>query len=258
MKRRLFIALILTSEISKADTFAFVTPPASKVATKVKQLQSRGVLRYKTAPSVAPLSYKQSTSTTETDGFPSIKFNGDKLLVDRNSSSETKHKHKASTKESKTPQVILPTPQPYPGDCNVKDYILSHATYYTGDESFLSNPTPRTLSALSKFNELLTLERQNGGVLSVDTEVPSTITSHAPGYLLDKERDVIVGLQAEEPLRRTCKPRGGFGVVNKALEAYGYEPGERLRFYETDVTTHNDLTFSIYTDEVRTLSLVLG
>lgn len=61
---------------------------------------------------------------------------------------------------------------------------------------------------------------------------------------------MIVGLQADQPLKRTCKPKGGYSVVKKALEAYGYEPGERLRVYETDVVTHNDLTFSIYTDEV--------
>ena len=111
-------------------------------------------------------------------------------------------------------------------------------------------PTARTQKALARFNDLLTKERENGGVLSVDTETPSTITSHAPGYLLSKEEDVIVGLQSEEPLKRTCKPKGGFGVVKKALESYGYEPGEKIKFYETDVTTHNDLTFSIYTDDV--------
>ena len=111
-------------------------------------------------------------------------------------------------------------------------------------------PTARTQKALAKFNDLLIKERENGGVLSVDTETPSTITSHAPGYLLSKDEDVIVGLQSEEPLKRTCKPKGGFGVVKKALESYGYEPGEKIKFYETDVTTHNDLTFSIYTDDV--------
>ena len=151
---------------------------------------------------------------------------------------------------SENARVVLPTPETFPGDCDVKSYILSNVSYYDGDGSFLRGPTERTKKALARFNKLLAKERENGGVLSVDTETPSTITSHAPGYLLSKEEDVIVGLQAEEPLKRTCKPRGGFGVVKKALEAYGYEPGEKIKFYKTDVTTHNDLTFSIYTDEV--------
>ena len=144
----------------------------------------------------------------------------------------------------------LPTPEPMPGDCEVKKYINENAKWYDGDASFLTGPTLRTEKALLKFKELLTMERKNGGVLSVDAETPSTITSHPPGYLLSNEEDIIVGLQADAPLKRTCKPKGGFGVVQKALESYGYEPGEKLKAFSTDVTTHNDLTFSIYTDKV--------
>ncbi len=146
----------------------------------------------------------------------------------------------------------LPTPMASPGDCDdVKSFILSNAKWYDGDATFLKGPTARTLKALQKFKNLLSAEREMNGVLSVDTETPSTITSHKPGYLLSKDEDVIVGIQADEPLKRTCKPRGGFGVVKKALRAYGYEPGEKLKVYQSDVITHNDLTFSIYTDEVR-------
>lgn len=145
---------------------------------------------------------------------------------------------------------VLPTPEPLPGDFDVKSYILENANWYNGDESFLIGPTLRTQKALKKFKDLLAMERENGGVLSVDADTPSTITSHEPGYLLSKEEDIIVGLQAEAPLKRTCKPRGGYGVVRKALEAYGYEPGEKLKSYENDVITHNDLTFSIYTKQV--------
>lgn len=144
----------------------------------------------------------------------------------------------------------LPIPQPMPGDCDVKQHIKDNAKFYYGDSSFLKGPTLRTKKALKKLKECLATERENGGVLSVDAEIPSTITSHEPGYLLSKEEDIIVGLQADAPLKRTCKPRGGFGVVKKALEAYGYEPGEKLKVYANDVTTHNDLTFSIYTDKV--------
>ena len=103
--------------------------------------------------------------------------------------------------------TILATPKPLPGDCDVKKFISEHATFFYDEPTFLVGPTPRTQKALDKFNELLAKERDAGGVLSVDTETPSTITSHDPGYLLSKEEDVIVGLQAEEPLKRTCKPQ---------------------------------------------------
>jgi hypothetical protein len=148
--------------------------------------------------------------------------------------------------------VILPTPSPMPGDCDMSSYIHDHATSYHGDASFLTKgPTPRTQRALSKFQQLLADERAAGGVLSVDTNTPSTITSHAPGYLLSKDEDIIVGMQSDMPLKRTCKPHGGYGVVKAALEAYGYEPGDKIKAFKDDVVTHNDLTFSMYTSKVR-------
>ena len=140
-----------------------------------------------------------------------------------------------------------------PGDCDISSYILDHITYYHGDASFLTKgPTPRTQRALSKFQQLLAEERAAGGILSVDTNTPSTITSHAPGYLLSKDEDIIVGMQSDMPLKRTCKPHGGYGVVKAALEAYGYEPGDKIKAFKDDVVTHNDLTFSMYTSKVRT------
>ncbi len=149
------------------------------------------------------------------------------------------------------PVPVLPELPVLPGDCDVQAYINDNAEFYSGDASFLKGPTLRTKRALGKLNDLLTKERESGGVLSVDTETPSTITSHGPGYLLSKEEDVIVGMQADEPLRRTCKPHGGYGVVKKALEAYGYEPGEKIKAFQHDVKTHNDLTFSMYTDTMK-------
>ncbi|KAL7506221.1 hypothetical protein ACHAXN_003493 [Cyclotella atomus] len=258
MNGRVFIALLMAGEIKKADTFAFVTshhhhaPVKTTVTTKKfkRAAGSAGILRYSDGPLAAPLKYKQ-THTTETTPFPSIKFNGDKLTSHPNDGVITHNGKHAHDRKTTSPSVILPTPQPYPGDCDIKTYILQNAKYYNGDASFLRGPTPRTQMALQKFNTLLIHERENGGVLAVDTETPSTIISHPPGYLLSKELDVIVGLQADEPLKRTCKPKGGYGVVKKALEAYGYTPGERLRVYETDVVTHNDLTFSIYTEEMK-------
>lgn len=146
---------------------------------------------------------------------------------------------------------VLPKLPLLPGDCDVQAYINENVKFYSGDASFLKGPTLRTKRALGKLNDLLLKERENGGVLSVDTETPSTIISHGTGYLLSKEEDIIVGMQADEPLRRTCKPHGGYGVVKKALEAYGYEPGEKIKAFHHDVKTHNDLTFSMYTDTMK-------
>ena len=204
---------------------------------------------------VAPLQYKETDppASTETGKFPSTR-SSNRLRV--YNGRERKQKQNAVTAEYNNVHIpVLPSPEAFPGDCDVKTYILSNAKWYDGDASFLRGPTTRTQKALQKFKELLAMEREKGGVLAVDTETPSTITSHGPGYLLSKEEDLILGLQADEPLKRTCKPRGGFGVVKKALEAYGYEPGEQIKVYQTDVTTHNDLTFSIYTDKVSKINV---
>lgn len=211
---------------------------------------------------VSPLKYKDSPFQEKNSIIAAPKHDApidiEDIVPDRSILTE-RFNRVFSNGETVKPEVKpiipnLPTPAPMPGDCDVKKYILDNAKFYYGDESFLSPPTARTQKALNKFKELLAKERENGGVLSVDAETPSTITSHEPGYLLSKEEDIIVGLQADAPLKRTCKPKGGFGIVKKALEAYGYEPGERLKVFATDVTTHNDLTFSMYTAKVRHIS----
>lgn len=117
----------------------------------------------------------------------------------------------------------IKTPPSLPGDCNVKDYVLAHVTPYDGDSSFLASPTARTLTVWRRCEELIELERQRG-ILDVDTKTASTITSHKPGYVLSKEEEIIVGLQTDAPLKRACKPRGGFNVVHSALGSYGYQP----------------------------------
>jgi formate C-acetyltransferase len=114
----------------------------------------------------------------------------------------------------------LQTPESLPGDCDVQAYIRKHITAYNGDASFLAPPTPRTLRAWDKCQELMALEQERG-ILDVDCVTPSTITSHPPGYLLGPKDDVIVGLQTDAPLKRACKPKGGFRVVNAALKSYG-------------------------------------
>jgi len=132
---------------------------------------------------------------------------------------------------------VLDDPTPLPGDCNVKDFILEKVTPYEGDSSFLEGPTERTLKSWKRCEELMETELAKGGVLDVDTHTASTITSHPPGYVLSKEEDVIVGLQTDEPLKRSCKPRGGFSVVRKALQSYGYEPDAQMKKTYTEVSS---------------------
>lgn len=144
-------------------------------------------------------------------------------------------------------------PAPLPGDCDVKSFILGSVTPYEGDSSFLASATPRTLKAWKKCEDLMVLELEKG-ILDCDTKLSSTITSHAPGYVLSPDEDVIVGLQTDAPLKRSCKPKGGFRVVQGALKSYGYEADEDMaKTYGPGgpVDTHNDLVFATYTKEMR-------
>ncbi len=259
----LLLIVAVALRVTNTSSFAFVKSPISLKNHLVQDevVSSSGILPaaaptqdlrrrrwWRTALKyhhVSPLQYKVST---EVDHHEQLTKDAKKLsnvgsLLD--GYTDTNNGLEASNKN-----IVLPTAQPLPGDCDVKSYINEHVKFFYDEPTFLVGPTARTQKALAKFNELLTKEREAGGVLSVDTETPSTITSHEPGYLLSKDEDVIVGMQADEPLKRTCKPHGGFGVVKKALESYGYEPGEKLKAFRDDVVTHNDLTFSMYTDQV--------
>lgn len=151
--------------------------------------------------------------------------------------------------EVKFPTIA--TPESLPGDCDVKSYIADKVTPYSGDESFLAEATERTLKSWKHCEDLMEQERQKG-ILDVDTVTASTITSHAPGYVLSDQEDVIKGLQTDAPLKRSCKPRGGFRVVKAALESYGYKADPAMaKTYLEDVQTHNDMVFSLYTREMR-------
>mmetsp|Transcript_1102 Transcript_1102/g.2196 ORF Transcript_1102/g.2196 Transcript_1102/m.2196 type:complete len:1039 (-) Transcript_1102:151-3267(-) len=148
----------------------------------------------------------------------------------------------------------LDVPVALPGDCHVKAYIQQHVRPYTGDASFLAPATERTTASWRRCEELMEQERVKGGLLDVDTTTASTITSHKPGYVLSAEQDVIAGLQTDAPLKRSCKPLGGFRVVQSALRSYGYEADPSMEAtYGSNgpVATHNDLVFSAYTAEMR-------
>ncbi|MFX3624767.1 MAG: formate C-acetyltransferase [Ectobacillus sp.] len=136
-------------------------------------------------------------------------------------------------------------------EINVRDFILNNITVYTGDESFLAEATEATKQLWEQVMELSRLERENGGVLDMDTKVVSTITSHAPGYL-NKDLETIVGFQTEKPFKRSLQPFGGIRMAEASCEAYGYKVDEEIsRIFRDWRKTHNQGVFDAYTDEMK-------
>ena len=135
-------------------------------------------------------------------------------------------------------------------EVNVRQFIQDNYTPYEGDSSFLEGPTARTNELMGKFNDLLAKEAKNGGVLDVDTVTVSSINNYAPGYL-DKDKELIVGLQTDAPLRRGVNPFGGIRMVRSACKAYGYELSDEVENEFKYRTTHNEGVFRVYTDEMK-------
>jgi formate C-acetyltransferase len=134
-------------------------------------------------------------------------------------------------------------------EINVRDFIQQNYTPYEGDESFLAPATERTKRIWKQLGELFIEERKKG-VLEI-SQIPSSITSHAPGYI-DRENEIIVGLQTEGPLRRAIMPQGGFRMVLTALKTYGYEPDPHVvETFTKYRKTHNDGVFDGYTADIR-------
>ena len=134
---------------------------------------------------------------------------------------------------------------------DVADFVYNNITPYEGDASFLKGATERTTKLWNKCLEAIEEERQNGGVRSIDASTISTITSHAAGYI-DKENELIVGLQTDELLRRAIKPFGGWKVVEKACTENGIElDPEVKKIFVNYRKTHNDGVFDAYTEEIR-------
>lgn len=137
-------------------------------------------------------------------------------------------------------------------DIDVRDFIQKNYTPYEGSENFLVPATDRTKALWKKLTELIAEEREKG-ILDLDVETPSTITSHQPGYI-DKPNEVIVGLQTDAPLKRAIKPNGGIRLVENAAEAFGYEiPKNISKIYYEYRKTHNDGVFDAYSPEIRNL-----
>lgn len=136
-------------------------------------------------------------------------------------------------------------------EINIRDFIQKNYTEYKDDASFLENkPTERTAGLMEKVQELFALERKKGGVLDIDTDTVSSLTTYAPGYI-DKENELIVGLQTDAPLKRGVNPFGGMRMARQACEAYGYKVGDKIETEFRYRTTHNDGVFRAYTDEMR-------
>ena len=135
-------------------------------------------------------------------------------------------------------------------EINVRDFIQKNYTEYTGDDSFLSGATKRTEGIMKKLQALFALERQYGGVLDIDTATVSSLTNYSPGYI-DKDNEIIVGMQTNRPLKRGVNPFGGMRMARQACEAYGYKLSEKMEEEFRYRTTHNDGVFRAYTDEMR-------
>ncbi|MBQ1235086.1 MAG: formate acetyltransferase, partial [Oscillospiraceae bacterium] len=135
-------------------------------------------------------------------------------------------------------------------EINVRDFIQKNYTEYTGDSAFLAGATSRTQMLMKKLQSLFDLERQFGGVLDIDTATVSSLTAYSPGYL-DKENELIVGLQTNRPLKRGVNPFGGMRMVKQACESYGYQLSRKVQEEFKYRTTHNDGVFRAYTDEMR-------
>ena len=135
-------------------------------------------------------------------------------------------------------------------EINVRDFIQKNYKEYKGDASFLSGATERTRGLMKKVQLLFALERQYGGVLDIDTATVSSLTSFSPGYI-DKDNEIIVGMQTNRPLKRAVNPFGGIRMARQACEAYGYKLSRKIEEEFRYRTTHNDGVFRAYTDEMR-------
>lgn len=136
-------------------------------------------------------------------------------------------------------------------EINTRDFIQRNYTPYDGNEDFLEGEAESTKKLWESLSELQKEERAKGGVLDMDTEVVSTITSHDPGYL-DKELEKIVGLQTDKPLKRAFMPFGGIRMAEEACRTHGYTPSEKLhKIFSEYHRTHNQAVFDAYTPEMR-------
>lgn len=136
---------------------------------------------------------------------------------------------------------------------NVRDFIIRNYTPYHGDESFLHGPSTKTTNLWKRCEDLMKQETNNGGVLAIDTGCVAKINSHQPGFI-DRENEVIFGLQTDEPLKRGVNLYGGLRMAREACSAYGETLDPVIdRFFSEHRKTHNDGVFSVYSEEIKSL-----
>ena len=160
----------------------------------------------------------------------------------------------STASQGKAPEQLRPewegfTPGLWQKEINVRDFIQQNYKPYEGDASFLAPATERTKNIWAQLNELFIEERKKG-VLDI-SQIPGAITAHEPGYI-DKDNEVIVGLQTEAPLKRAIMPNGGLRMVLNALKVYGYEPDPHIvEAFTKYRKTHNNGVFDAYTEDIR-------
>ena len=167
----------------------------------------------------------------------------------------TKPSKKSSEKKTKTTEPDTKgawrgfKPGLWQRDINVRWFLQQNYTPFDGDDSFLAPATERTKRLWKKLEDLFVEERKKS-VLDVSL-IPSSITAHAPGYI-DKDNEVIVGLQTDAPLKRAIMPNGGWRMVLTSLKTYGYEAPHQVNDTFTKYRkTHNDGVFDAYTADIR-------
>ena len=142
-------------------------------------------------------------------------------------------------------------PNKWQYEINVRDFIVHNYTPYEGNDEFLTAPTTRTKKIWEIVLDLMKKERENNGLLDCDTSVVSSITSHGPGYI-NKDEEIVFGLQTDKPLKRALMPYGGYRMVETSCKAYGIELDPKLTEAFTQYCkTHNDGVFDAYTPEIK-------
>ena len=139
-------------------------------------------------------------------------------------------------------------------EVNTREFIIKNYKPYDGDSSFLAPATEATNKLWSILKDLQKQEREKDGVLDMDTDIVSTLTSHGPGYISENSKDMekVVGLQTDKPLKRAFMPFGGIKMAEEACQTYGYTPNPELhKIFKQYRRTHNDGVFSAYTPEMK-------
>jgi formate C-acetyltransferase len=141
-------------------------------------------------------------------------------------------------------------PGTWQSEIEVREFIVANVTPYSGGPEFLAKPTKKTLTLWEQLQPSLRKEIKEG-VLDADETTPSSLTSHGPGYI-DRENEVIFGLQTDKPFRRAIMPVGGFRMVESGLKSIGREVAPAVReIFSKYRKTHNEGVFDLYTPEIR-------